>query len=81
MLYVRDFYLHTDKYELPILHYFIYCAEDIIKILYLTHVAFRTLNRKEFIPNLQYWCVEGSVRHQQLSLRLNDTYFKHTSVF
>jgi hypothetical protein len=30
-LYVIDFLLHTDKYELPILHYFIYCAEDFIK--------------------------------------------------
>jgi len=31
--YIIEFYFHTDKYELIILHYFIYCAEDIIKFL------------------------------------------------
>jgi hypothetical protein len=35
-LYVIDFYLRTDKYELPDLNYFIYCAEAIIRFLYLT---------------------------------------------
>ena len=84
-LYVIDFYLHTDKYDLPILHYFIYYAEDIIMFLYLIHVSCRPLNRQvtesEFFTNLQYWCVEGSVRHQQLTLHRNDTYCAQTSVF
>jgi len=55
-LHVTDFYLHTDKYELPILHYFIYGAEDIIKLLYLRHVACRPLNQQatefEFFLNV-----------------------------
>jgi len=80
-LYVIDFYLYTDKYELTVLHYFIYYVEDIIKFLYLRHVACRTLSwhatELEFFTNLQYLCVDRSVRHQQLSLCRNNKYCTH----
>jgi hypothetical protein len=45
-LCVISYYLRTDKYELPVLHYFIYCAEDIIKFLYCRQVACRPLNQR-----------------------------------